>query len=99
MRATEGSSLLILGTYRGTEVDEAHPLEQALAELRRARALETIALPGLGDQEVAALISSQAGRSASAAVVQSIVDRTGETHSSSRSCCAMSAPRMTSSRH
>ena len=76
VRATEGSSLLILGTYRGTEVDEAHPLEQALAELRRARTLETIALPGLGDQEVAALISSQAGRSASAAVVQSIVDRT-----------------------
>jgi class 3 adenylate cyclase len=76
LRATEGASLMVLGTYRETEVDETHPLEQALAEMRRARALETLALPGLGEQEVAALISSQAGRSASAAVVQSIVDRT-----------------------
>jgi class 3 adenylate cyclase len=76
VRATEGTSLLILGTYRGTEVDEMHPLEQALAELRRARALDTIALPGLGEEEVAALISSQAGRTASATIVQSIVART-----------------------
>jgi len=76
LRATEGAPLLILGTYRETEVDEMHPLEQALAELRRARALDTITLTGLGEQEVAALISSQAGRSASAADVQSIVDRT-----------------------
>jgi class 3 adenylate cyclase len=76
VRATEGASFLILGTYRRTEVDEAHPLENALAELRRARMLDTLALPGLGEEEVAALISSQAGRTASAADLQSIVDRT-----------------------
>ena len=66
VRATEGVPLLILGTYRETEVDETHPLEQALAELRRARALDTVALRGLGEQDVAALISSQAGRAAPA---------------------------------
>ena len=38
--------LLILGTYRETEVDQAHPLARALAELRRARALESVALAG-----------------------------------------------------
>ena len=48
VRATEGVPLLILATYRETEVDEAHPLGQALAELRRARALHTVALRGLG---------------------------------------------------
>jgi class 3 adenylate cyclase/tetratricopeptide (TPR) repeat protein len=76
VRATEGVPLLILATYRETEVDEAHPLGQALAELRRARALETVALPGLGQQDVAELISSQAGRAAPATVARSIVDRT-----------------------
>ena len=76
VRATEGVPLLILATYRETEVDEAHPLGQALAELRRARALETVALRGLGEQDVAELISSQAGRAAPATVARSIVDRT-----------------------
>ncbi len=76
VRATEGVPLLILATYRETEVDEAHPLGQALAELRRARALHTVALRGLGQQDVAELISSQAGGAAPATVARSIVDRT-----------------------
>jgi tetratricopeptide (TPR) repeat protein len=76
VRATERTSLLILGTYRETEVDQAHPLEQALAELRRARALHSFTLGGLGEDGVAELISSQAGRAAPAALARSIVDRT-----------------------
>ena len=76
VRATEGVPLLILATYRETEVDDAHPLGQALAELRRARALDTVALRGLGEQDVAELISSQAGRAAPATIARSIVDRT-----------------------
>ena len=76
VRATEGVPLLILATYRETEVDDDHPLGQALAELRRARALETVALRGLGQRDVAELISSQAGRAAPATVARSIVDRT-----------------------
>ena len=48
VRATERAPLLILVTYRDTEVDEAHPLGLALAELRRARALDTLALTGPG---------------------------------------------------
>jgi class 3 adenylate cyclase/tetratricopeptide (TPR) repeat protein len=76
VRATEGVSLLILGTYRGTEVDQAHPLEQALAELRRARVLDSLTITGLGEDDVAALISSCAGVAAPATVARSIVDRT-----------------------
>ncbi len=76
VRATEGTPLLILGTYRDTEVDEAHPLAQTLAELRRGRTLQTLRLEGLDEEEVAAMISSQAGRTPPTAVARAIVDRT-----------------------
>lgn len=76
VRATEGGALLILGTYRETEVDDSHPLAQALAELRRVRALEAVSLEGLGEDDVATLISAQPGQAASTALARSIVDRT-----------------------
>ena len=76
VRGTEGMPLLILGTYRETEVDEAHPLARALAELRRARALETLRIEGLGEEEVAAMISFQLGRTVPTVVAGAIVDRT-----------------------
>jgi predicted ATPase/class 3 adenylate cyclase len=76
VRATEGSALLILGTFRQTEVDEAHPLGQAIAELRRARAFATVVLGGLGEGEVAQLIASQLSGAAPATVARSIVERT-----------------------
>jgi class 3 adenylate cyclase/tetratricopeptide (TPR) repeat protein len=76
VRATEGTPLLILGTYRETEVDEAHPLAGALAELRRARTLQTLRLQGLDEQEVAAMISSQSGRTPPTSVARAIVERT-----------------------
>ena len=68
--------MLILGTYRQTEVDEAHPLGQAIAELRRARALATVTLGGLGEGEVAELVASQLTGAAPATVARSIVERT-----------------------
>jgi class 3 adenylate cyclase/tetratricopeptide (TPR) repeat protein len=77
VRATEGAPLLVLGTYRETEVDHAHPLAHALAELRRARVLDSLTLAGLGEAEVAALISARAGHSAPATFARSIADRTG----------------------
>jgi DNA-binding SARP family transcriptional activator len=76
VRATEGTPLLILGTYRDTEVDEANPLAQALAELRRARTLQTLRLEGLDAEEVSAMISSQSGRTPPPTITRAIVDRT-----------------------
>ncbi len=76
VRATEDAPLLILGTYRETEVDQSHPLAQTLAELRRARALETLAIRGLGEEDVAVLISSRAGLKPPATVARSIASRT-----------------------
>ncbi len=65
VRATEGDSLLILGTYRETEVDQGHPLALAMAELRRGRSLDTVTLAGIGEEDVAALISSRSETSCS----------------------------------
>jgi class 3 adenylate cyclase/tetratricopeptide (TPR) repeat protein len=75
-RVLEGDRLLVLGTYRQTEVHDAHPLSHALAELRRARALDSLAIGGLGEEDVAALISSRSAGDLPASLVRSIVERT-----------------------
>lgn len=76
-RSSEQTSLMLLGTYRETEVDDAHPLAPVLAELRRARALDSVRVGGLGEADVAELISAQAGREAPAkGVIRSILERT-----------------------
>ena len=75
-RSSDETRLLILGTYRETEVDEAHPLAGALAELRRARVLVSLRIGGLGEDDVAKLISARAGREAPAPFARSIRDRT-----------------------
>ena len=55
VRATEGTSLLILGTYRETEVDEAHPLGAGAGRAAAgAGARRRSRCAGLGEQEVAA---------------------------------------------
>ncbi len=76
LRATERAPLLVVATYRETEIDQAHPLAPVLAELRRARVLTSLVLAGLDTAEVAMLIASRAGRSAPAAFARSIADRT-----------------------
>ncbi len=76
VRATEGAPLLILGTFRETEVDDAHPLAQALAEMRRARSLESLRLEGLGEDDVATMISARSGSVPGSEVTRGIVDRT-----------------------
>ena len=57
-RMVERAPVLVLVTYRDTEVDRGHPLAAALADLRRAHPLVTIALEGLSDDEVADLLGA-----------------------------------------
>ncbi len=57
-RTLERAPILVLATYRDTEVDRGHPLAAALADLRREHPLVTIALEGLDDDEVADLLES-----------------------------------------
>jgi len=47
-----GARLLIVGTYRDIEVDRAHPLSSALAELRRGSNFQRVPLRGLTADEV-----------------------------------------------
>ncbi|MBL7175880.1 MAG: protein kinase [Desulfobacteraceae bacterium] len=60
-RNISGMRLLITGTYRDVEVDRAHPLSGALAELRRVSTYGRVLLRGLNADEVQRMLSSIAG--------------------------------------
>ena len=53
-----GARLLIVGTYRDIEVDRAHPLSAALAELRRVSTFGRVLLRGLNADEVGRMLNS-----------------------------------------
>jgi tetratricopeptide (TPR) repeat protein len=61
-RRMDKHRLLILGTYRDIEVDRAHPLTNALAELRRVSSYSRILLRGLTVDEVHRMLSGLSGR-------------------------------------
>ena len=53
--------LLILGTYRDTELSPTHPLAETLGALRREPGVGRITLKGLDDDEVVRYLESAAG--------------------------------------
>ncbi|MCA1846044.1 MAG: AAA family ATPase, partial [Actinobacteria bacterium] len=61
VRASEPARLLILGTYRDTELTHDHPLVELVADLRRDGGLERLPLSGLDDLAVAAIVEQAAG--------------------------------------
>jgi DNA-binding SARP family transcriptional activator/tetratricopeptide (TPR) repeat protein len=75
-RAPHEARLLILGTYRRSDVGPGHPLAELLADLRRDRFVESLALAGLDERGVGALIAEQAGHEAPAALVRVIHEAT-----------------------
>ena len=75
-RAPHEAPLLILGTFRDAEVRPAHPLAELLADLRRDRLVERIALEGLGERDVGALIAAHAGHTAPPALVGTVHEHT-----------------------
>jgi len=54
--------VLILGTYRETELDPGHPLVEVLADLRREPIVARVAIEGLDEKAVAALVEATTGR-------------------------------------
>ena len=58
--AAASTSLLVLGTYRDSELAADHPFTDVLAALRREPATERLALRGLADNEVVTLVESMA---------------------------------------
>jgi tetratricopeptide (TPR) repeat protein len=56
--------VLVLGAYRDTDVDRRHPLSELLADLRRDPRVERVALRGLEEQAIGALLHDRAGHHA-----------------------------------
>ena len=61
LRSPRPMRLLIVGTYRDTDLDRRHPLSEMLADLRRTGDVERVALGGLDTDGVQALMESAAG--------------------------------------
>lgn len=53
--------LLVIGTYRDTDLTRMHPLTSALADFRREAGVERIALHGLDEAAVVGLVTAAAG--------------------------------------
>lgn len=53
--------VIVLGAYRDTEVGPGHPLVEAMGAMADGGALEALALRGLADAEVRALVARYAG--------------------------------------
>src|SRR5207248_435913 len=62
-RADFTGALLIVGTYRDTELSRTHPLAEMLADLRRGGDIDRVALRGLDAAEVEEFLSAAAGHS------------------------------------
>ena len=58
---TEGLRLLVLGTYRDTDLSRDHPLTGVLADLRREEGVDRLALHGLGEHEVRSIVEAVVG--------------------------------------
>jgi DNA-binding SARP family transcriptional activator/tetratricopeptide (TPR) repeat protein len=71
-----GGRLLVVATYRHTEVEDAHPLTALAATLIDECRCTHYALGGLQAEEVADLVSSVAGRSAPPAFTRAIGEQT-----------------------
>jgi class 3 adenylate cyclase/tetratricopeptide (TPR) repeat protein len=56
-----GSRLLVLGTYRASDLSRDHPLTDTLADLRRVASVERLALDGLAVDDVVAIMEAAAG--------------------------------------
>jgi predicted ATPase len=61
LRSPELDRILVVGTYRDTELGHDHPLIEILADLRRQVSVDRLSLPGLDSSAVAAFMEQRAG--------------------------------------
>lgn len=59
--ATDDARLLVIGTFRDSDLDPEHPITQTLADLARLDAVQRIGLQGLTDEEVYVFLEAAAG--------------------------------------
>jgi DNA-binding SARP family transcriptional activator/type II secretory pathway predicted ATPase ExeA len=76
MRYPRDARLMVLGTYRETELELDHPLGPMLAELARERVLERRALAPLDAAAVSELVGVHAGEDTSADVRRMVYEET-----------------------
>lgn len=62
LRSTERVRLLIVGTYRDTDLGPGHPLGELLADLRRQPEADRLTLEGLSETELVTFIEAAAGQ-------------------------------------
>lgn len=62
LRSRPLARLLVVGTYRDTELSQDHPLLELTADLRRTTAVERILLEGLSQDAVTAYLAETSGR-------------------------------------
>ncbi|MDP8942519.1 MAG: AAA family ATPase [Actinomycetota bacterium] len=77
LRRTDGARILILATYRDTELAASHPLARLLADARREHSLDRLSLAGLDEEETAALVSARAVADATAEFARRLREQTG----------------------
>ena len=58
LRSAQPAPILVVGTYRETDLDRGHPLTEVLADLRRIEGYERVLLRGLDAAETEALMQS-----------------------------------------
>jgi DNA-binding CsgD family transcriptional regulator len=75
LEGVEGSSPLVVGSYRHTEVDQGHPLLAAVADLTRGQH-RWLLLGGLGQREVAGFMALVAGAEPSAELAAEVYRQT-----------------------
>ena len=61
VRSKLNAAVLVVGTFRSTDVDEAHPLTEAMADLHRSEAVERLDLAGLEAGYVRSYLEEIAG--------------------------------------
>ena len=71
-----GSRLLLVGTYRESELSRRHPLSDALGDLTRSARTTRLRLPGLGVEEVRDLVSLAADTAPAPWLVRSLQAQT-----------------------
>ena len=58
LRGARDARLLVVGTYRNTELGRTHPLAETLADLRRDTGATRISLSGLAEEDIDAYLSA-----------------------------------------
>jgi DNA-binding SARP family transcriptional activator len=77
LRHARAERLVVAATYRESELGRSHPLARVLADLRRDRLVERIALTGLDAPAASGLITGWVGAQPSAGLVDAVRDETG----------------------